>query len=85
MLRLQLDHLRAELDHANGQLDKNFCRLEAAGLGGIALAEKLATAEERISELEDEIRAVLQRNKASLALVTAQRSEHGYVFAFSEI
>lgn len=77
MLRAQLEQLQAELEIANGQLDTNFNRLETAGLSGIALAEKLAAAEDRISELEDEIRTLMSRNKASLALVTAQRNEHG--------
>ena len=76
-MRAQLDHLQAELENANGQLDANFSRLEAAGMSGVELAEKLATAEDRISELEDELRALMQRNTASLALVTAQRNEHG--------
>lgn len=56
-------------------MDQNFSRLETAGLGAVQLAEKLAAAEERISELEDEVRTLGQRNKASLALVGAQREE----------
>jgi hypothetical protein len=67
--------LHEELDHVNRQLDDNFARLEAAGIGGIELAEKLAAAQSRISDLEDEIRALVHRNKASLALVHAQRNE----------
>jgi hypothetical protein len=45
----------------------------------VALAEKLAAAEDRIAELEDELRGLAQRNKASLALVSAQRDENGLV------
>ena len=41
----------------------------------MSLAEKLAKANERISDLEDELRGLSQRNKASIALVTAQRDE----------
>lgn len=77
ILRAQVEYLQKELDNVNGQLDGNFSRLEEAGLGAMALAEKLAAAQTRISELEDEIRALLQRNKASLALVHAQREENG--------
>jgi chromosome segregation ATPase len=75
VLQAQIEYLQIELNRANDQLDNNFSRLEAAGLGGVALAEKLAAAEERIAELEDEIRALIQRNKASLALVSAQKRE----------
>nr|XP_031862285.1 uncharacterized protein CI109_002250 [Kwoniella shandongensis]KAA5529357.1 hypothetical protein CI109_002250 [Kwoniella shandongensis] len=75
MLQAQIDYLQQELNNANGQLDNNFSRLESAGLGAIALAEKLAAAEDRISELEDEIRTLSQRNRASLALVSAHREE----------
>nr|XP_019047925.1 hypothetical protein I302_04545 [Kwoniella bestiolae CBS 10118]OCF26855.1 hypothetical protein I302_04545 [Kwoniella bestiolae CBS 10118] len=75
ILQAQLEYLQKELQDANNQLDHNFSRLEAAGLGGVALAEKLAAAEERIGELEDEIRTLVQRNKASLALVSAQKEE----------
>nr|XP_018259051.1 uncharacterized protein I303_08594 [Kwoniella dejecticola CBS 10117]OBR81209.1 hypothetical protein I303_08594 [Kwoniella dejecticola CBS 10117] len=75
VLQAQLEYLQEELRGANDQLDRNFSRLESAGLGAVALAEKLAAAEERIGELEDEIRALLQRNKASLALVSADREE----------
>ncbi|WVQ93329.1 hypothetical protein IAU59_000397 [Kwoniella sp. CBS 9459] len=75
VLQAQLEYLQHELADANHQLDSNFSRLESAGLGAVALAEKLAAAEERIGELEDEIRTLIQRNKASLALVSAQREE----------
>ncbi|OCF44892.1 hypothetical protein I317_01171 [Kwoniella heveanensis CBS 569] len=75
VLQAQLEYLQHELEDANHQLDSNFSRLESAGLGAIALAEKLAAAEEKIGELEDEIRTLIQRNKASLALVSAQREE----------
>ncbi|WVR09164.1 hypothetical protein IAU60_006226 [Kwoniella sp. DSM 27419] len=75
VLQAQLEYLQHELKDANEQLDSNFSRLEAAGLGSIALAEKLAAAEERIGELEDEIRTLVQRNKASLALVSAEKEE----------
>jgi len=70
------------LENANDQLDNNFSRLEAAGLSGYALAEKLAIAEDRINDLEDQIRTAMQRNKATLAVVTAQRDEHGLVSQF---
>lgn len=70
-----MEYLQDELKNANDQLDNNFSRLESAGFGALALAEKLAKANERISDLEDEIRALGQRNKVSLALVTAQRDE----------
>ena len=76
MFRAQIDHLHGELNHVNQQLDDNFSRLEAAGMGGIELAEKLAAAQQKISDLEDEIRALLHRNTASLALVHAQRKEN---------
>jgi chromosome segregation ATPase len=77
ILRAQLEYLQHELENANDQLDNNFSRLEAAGLSGVALAEKLAAAEDRIAELEEELQALAQRNKASLALVSAQRDENG--------
>jgi hypothetical protein len=63
------------LKNANDQLDNNFSRLESAGFGALSLAEKLAKANERISDLENELRGLSQRNKASIALVTAQRDE----------
>ncbi|WRT68934.1 uncharacterized protein IL334_005916 [Kwoniella shivajii] len=75
ILQAQLEYLQNELQDANDQLDHNFSRLESAGIGSVALAEKLAAAEERIGELEDEIRTLIQRNKASLALVSAQKEE----------
>ena len=81
MLQAQVEYLQSELQHANEELDHNFSRLEAAGLSAVNLAEKLATAEDRIGQLEDEIRALLQRNKASLVLVNAQREEMRFVFA----
>lgn len=48
-------------------------------MGGVELAEKLAAAQQKISDLEDEIRALIHRNKASLALVHAQRNENASV------
>lgn len=75
VLRAQMEYLQEELKNANDQLDSNFSRLEDAGFSSLALAEKLAKAHERIGELEDEIRTLSSRNKASLALVTAQRDE----------
>lgn len=74
-----MEYLQQELKEANEQLDQNFSRLEAAGLGAIQLAGKLAAAEERIDELEDEVKTLGQRNKASLALVGAQREEQEWV------
>lgn len=70
-----MEYLQDELMNANNQLDNNFSRLESAGFGALALAEKLAKANERIEELEDQIRGLSQRNKASLELVKAQRDE----------
>jgi chromosome segregation ATPase len=75
ILRAQLEYLQDELKSANDQLDNNFSRLESAGFGALSLAEKLAKANERIADLEDELRGLSQRNKASLALVSAQRDE----------
>lgn len=66
ILRAQIEHLQGELDDANDQLDSNFSRLEAAGMSGLHLAEKLAEAQQKISELEDEIRALVRRNQESL-------------------
>lgn len=74
ILRAQVDFLQSELDHVNDQLDGNFSRLEAAGLGGIVLAEKLVAAQARISELEDEIRALIQDNKETMAEVYEQKT-----------
>ena len=73
MLLARLEYLQDELNNANGQLDSNFSRLEAAGMSGLRLAEDLASAQARISELEDELRLLSQRNTASLALLTEQR------------
>ncbi|EIW66869.1 hypothetical protein TREMEDRAFT_69871 [Tremella mesenterica DSM 1558] len=75
VLHAQLEHLQTQLNDANEQLDQNFSRLEEAGIGAIGLAEELAAARDHIGQLEDEIRTLLQRNKASLALVNAQREE----------
>lgn len=54
---------------ANTQLDKNFDRLEEAGLGAVKLAELLAAANAKIAEFEDE-RAMLagayKQSEASL-------------------
>lgn len=80
ILRAQIDQLQVELDNANGQLDSNFSRLEAAGLNGLRLAEDLAQAQERVNELEDQLRNLTQRNKASLALLTEQRDERACVY-----
>ena len=55
--RAQVEYLQKELDSANVQLDANFSRLEAAGFNGLTLAEKLAAAEDRIADLEDELLA----------------------------
>ena len=68
-----MEYLQIELDKVNGQLDSNFSRLEEAGLGGVALAEKLAAAHARIGELEDEIRALLAKDKSAMVDVYAQR------------
>lgn len=70
----------------NGQLDSNFSRLEEAGLGSVALAEKLAAALARIGELEDEIRALIlegkdrEEGREGLVRVYKQRQAKRYVF-----
>lgn len=69
ILRAQVEYLQEELDKVNGQLDSNFSRLEEAGLGSVALAEKLAAALAKIGELEDEIRALLQKDKSAMVHV----------------
>lgn len=74
ILKAQIDFLQHELTNANKQLDSNFDRLEAAGFGGLELAERLASAQDKIAELEDQIRALSQRNHAATALVSAQRT-----------
>ena len=62
-LRSQMEYLQKELDAANNQLDANFTRLEAAGLNGLNLAERLVTAQDRVAELEAELRAFRSRGK----------------------
>jgi hypothetical protein len=74
MLQAQIGLLKSQLENANQQLDNNFSRLEAAGFGSVRLAEKLAAALERIGELEDQIRSLLQKNKASALLVSAGKN-----------
>lgn len=76
ILRAQVDYLQTELEKVNGQLDSNFSRLEEAGLGSVALAEKLAAALAKIGELEDEIRALLIKDKTGM--LDAQQAT-GYV------
>ena len=86
ILRAQVEHLQTELDKVNGQLDSNFSRLEEAGLGSVALAEKLAAALARIGELEDEIRALIlegkdrEEGREGLVGVYKQRQAKRYVF-----
>ncbi|WVQ81425.1 hypothetical protein IAT38_003549 [Cryptococcus sp. DSM 104549] len=63
ILQAQMEYLQQELHDANNQLDHNFSRLEETGLGAVALAEKLAEAEERIGELEDELRELGVKNR----------------------
>lgn len=77
ILRAQLEQLHDELENANGQLDANFSRLEEAGLNGLELAKELAAAQERIEDLENELRSLAQKNKASLAILSEQRDERG--------
>ena len=72
ILRQQVNYLQAELAQVNGQLDSNFSRLEEAGLSSVALAEKLAIAQARIGELEDELRALLQKDKRSVLDMRSQ-------------
>lgn len=55
LLTAQLEYLQTELQNANSQLDSNFDRLESAGLGAVALAEKYAKAQDRIAQLESEL------------------------------
>ncbi|WVN87746.1 uncharacterized protein L203_102941 [Cryptococcus depauperatus CBS 7841] len=74
-LEAQLGYLQEELQRANSQLDRNFNRLETAGLDAYQLAQKLQVAQERISELEDEMRVLMQKNKSSVALADAQKKE----------
>lgn len=77
-MRAQLDHLQQELDHANKQLDKNFGRLEATGLGAVQLAEKLAIATDRISQLEDEIQRLCQESQLSRQAADDELSRYVY-------
>ncbi|ORX39013.1 hypothetical protein BD324DRAFT_618212 [Kockovaella imperatae] len=65
VLLAQMEYLQKELDVANGHLDANFSRLEAAGLNGLNLAERLASAQDRIAELEAELRAMRVKSKTS--------------------
>ncbi|KAL1406075.1 hypothetical protein Q8F55_007758 [Vanrija albida] len=74
MLRAQIDHLQQELDLANSQLDKNFGRLEEAGLGAVNLSEKLALANDKIAQLEAELRAVARESKKSAASLDMGRT-----------
>ncbi|KAK4684273.1 hypothetical protein P7C73_g5915, partial [Tremellales sp. Uapishka_1] len=64
LLQAHLDHLQTELQNANAQLDENFNRLEAAGVGSVALAEKLAEAQDRIARLEQELAELRLSNTA---------------------
>ncbi len=74
-LRAQVGYLQRQLNSVNEHLDANFSRLEAAGMGGVQLAEELAYARDRIAQLEDELHHMAQRNNATLALASAQRDE----------
>ena len=70
-LRAQVDHLQSELAAANEQLDGNFSRLETAGASAVELAERLAVAEDRVTELEKELADRNgMRTKASTKWVT---------------
>lgn len=69
-----MEHLQQELDIANTQLDRNFGRLEDAGLGALNLAEKLAIAKDRIAQLEEQLRAMARDNKQSLASLNIGRT-----------
>jgi chromosome segregation ATPase len=75
ILRAQIDVLQDELDNANGQLDSNFSRLEVAGMNGIRLAEDLAEARQRIHDLEEEIREMMLKNKASFDTLYEERDQ----------
>jgi len=46
-------------------------------LNGLELAKELAAAQERIEDLENELRSLAQKNKASLALLSEQRERTG--------
>ncbi|KAL7421209.1 hypothetical protein Q5752_004094 [Cryptotrichosporon argae] len=74
-LRVQVDHLQAELAHANAQLDQNFSRLEQAGIGAVEVAEKLAVAEDRIRQLEDELRALALKHREGLHTLSLTRRD----------
>lgn len=76
VLRTQIEQLQTQLDQANQQLDSNFSRLESAGLNGIRLAEDLAAAQQRIVDLEDELLALAQQNKASLKQVMDRKERN---------
>lgn len=65
ILRAQVEHLLQELDVANTQLDKNFDRLEDAGLGAVRLAELLAAANGKIAKFEEERTLLASVNKQS--------------------
>ncbi|WOO83450.1 Pericentrin [Vanrija pseudolonga] len=76
MLRVQIEHLQQELELANSQLDRNFGRLEEAGLGAVGLREKLALANDKIAKLEAELRAFARENKTYAASVDVGRTKN---------
>lgn len=51
----------------NSQLDKNFERLEAAGIGAVQLAEKLSKANQKIAELEETVLTLSRETQQSHA------------------
>lgn len=74
LLRAQLEHLQQELDIANSQLDRNFGRLEDAGLGALQLVEKLALANDHIAQLEEQLRNLARDKKQSQASLDLGRT-----------
>lgn len=76
ILRAQLEHLQRELDIANSQLDRNFGRLEEAGLSAVELAERLAAAHDRIAALEEELALLARESRDVVAEANAGHSRN---------
>jgi multidrug resistance efflux pump len=74
LLRARLEVLQDELEAANVQLDKNFGRLEQAGVSSVGNAEQLVRARQRIDELEAQLRDLARKNKQSLASLGLRES-----------
>ena len=73
---MQLEHLQHELDIANSQLDRNFGRLEEAGLSAVDLAEKLAAANTKIAVLQEELALLARESKSSTAAASAHHDRN---------